>query len=277
VAVKDWLYPEKITASRPRWNTRTTGATQAQIKRTRINSEFDRSNMYRYNYRAEVLPPKQPPHLNKSHRFKIDEMSEDEKMKTQRIMESDPIFNGQSKRMEEMPVHPKLADKTKWKQSTIPLANELRTNLNRIASQSQLNSKKKNKQLKNYVSVEKKEAIKRANLRKLKESGADMSKFIMTGKLEDEPLMPTYNRLAKEPSQKYRVYKHSGKWEMNESEGVMMWSDTGSTTKESPGDIVQVINPAKYNFASPTVSRGENLGYSVFDITKTQMKRSSQM
>ena len=95
---QDWLYPEKITASRPRWNTRTTGATQAQIKRTRINSEFDRSNMYRYNYRAEVLPPKQPPHLNKSHRFRVDGTSEEEKKQTKLIMESDPIFNGQSKR-----------------------------------------------------------------------------------------------------------------------------------------------------------------------------------
>ena len=80
-----------------------------------------------------------------------------------------------------MPVHPNLADKNRWKQSTIPLAHELRSNLNRIATQSLANSSKKNKLLKNYVSVEKKEAIKRANLRKLKESGADMSKFIMTG------------------------------------------------------------------------------------------------
>jgi len=58
MAVKAWLNPEKINAARPHWNTRTTGATQSQINRTRINSEFDRSNMYRYNYRAEILPPK---------------------------------------------------------------------------------------------------------------------------------------------------------------------------------------------------------------------------
>ena len=33
-----------------------------------------------------------------------------------------------------------------------------------------------------------------------------MNKYIMTGKIEDDPLMPTYNRLAKEKSEKYRVY-----------------------------------------------------------------------
>ncbi|GMI58864.1 hypothetical protein ScalyP_jg11059 [Parmales sp. scaly parma] len=190
-------------------------------------------------------------------------------------MAQDPVYNGQAKRMEEMPVHPNLIDVTGWKQSTIPIAQELRNNLNRIADSSKKNSTKKNSLLKNYVSVTQKEATKRLRLRKLKESGADMSKFIMTGKLEDAPLMPTHNRLAKEPSQKYRVYTHSGKWEMNEKEGCLMWSDTGSTVFDSPGDIVTVVNPAGYNFASPTVSRGENLGYSVFDVTKTRMRRSS--
>ena len=94
------------------------------------------------------------------------------------------------------------------------------------------------------MSVVEREAMKRAKLREIKKSGADMSKFIMTGKLEDEPLFPTYNRLAKEPSKKYRVYAHTGKFEYNEAEGREMWSDTGSFTKKSPGDLVRVINKA---------------------------------
>ena len=49
-----------------------------------------------------------------------------------------------------------------------------------------------------------------------------------------------------------------------------MWSDTGSFTKDSPGDLVRVIDKAAYNFASPTVPRGENLGYTKFDIKKSQ-------
>ena len=146
---------------------------------------------------------------------------------------------------------------------------QLRSNLNRIATGSQDNSKKKNALLKNYISVEKREELKRIKMRELKKSGADMSKFIMTGKLEDAPLIPTYNRLAKEPSLKSRVYSHSGKWEMNDAEGCMMWSDTGSFTKDGPGDQVRVINKAAFNFASPCEPRGENLNYTNFDIKST--------
>jgi hypothetical protein len=269
VRVKKFLHPENLVG-RPDWNTKTTGAMEVYSKRSRVNSEFDRSNMYRYNYRAEVLPPKQPVHVNKSHRFKTETMSEAQKADILAEKASDPVLSGKAKRTEEMPVNPKLQDKIRWAQSTVPLAHELRSNLNRIMEGSKKNSKNKNAKLKNYVSVVEREAMKRERLREIKKSGADMSKFIMTGKLEDEPLFPTHNRLAKETSQKYRVYSHSGKWEYNEAEGRDMWSDTGSFTKESPGDIVRVINKAGYNFASPTVPRGENLGFTKFDIASTK-------
>jgi len=266
--VKEFLLPNKLGSSD--WDTCTTGATQSQSNRTRVNSEFDRSNMYRYNYRAEVLPPKQTVHVNRSHRFKTETLSEAEKKDIMEQQRSDPVLAGTAKRMEEMAVHPHLAGKTKWAQSTIPVTKELRANLNRIATGSKANSTRKNSMLKNYVSVEKKEEIKRLKMRELKKSGADISKFIMTGKLEDEPLIPTYNRMAKEPSLKYRVYSHTGKWEMNEAEGCMMWSDTGSFSKDGPGDCVKVVNKAAFNFASPCEPRGENLNYTRFDIKSTQ-------
>ena len=218
---------------------------------------------------CRVKQKNQPVHMPKSHRFKTETLSEDMKREIVLQQASDPVFAGKAKRTEEMPVNPKLNGKKSWAQSTVPIAAELRANLNRIASGAQKNSVRKNSTLKNYVSVEKREAIKRARMRDIKKSGADMSKFIMTGKLQDDELMPTYNRLAKEPSAKYRVYSHSGKWEYNEAEGRDMWSDTGSFTKESPGDIVNVVNKAAYNFASPTVPRGENLGYTKFDIAST--------
>ncbi|GMH94522.1 hypothetical protein TL16_g12928 [Triparma laevis f. inornata] len=267
--VKKFLHPDKLVG-RPAWDTKTTGALEIFSNRTRVNSEFDRSGMYRYNYRAEVLPPKQEKHVNGKHRFKTETMSDAEKTAIAAKLAANPVLAGKAKRTEEMPVNPKLEGKTPWAQSTIPVAGELRSNLNRIATGSKKNSEKKNKMLKNYVSVVEKEALKRLRLREIKKSGADMSKFIMTGKLEEEPLIPTYNRLAKEPSAKFRVYAHSGKWEYNEAEGREMWSDTGSFTKDSPGDLVRVINKAAYNFASPTMPRGENLNYTKFGITKTQ-------
>jgi hypothetical protein len=210
--------------------------------------------------------------VSKPHRFKTETLSEAEKIDITSRQAADPVLAGRAKRTEEMPVHPNLSDKTKWAQSTIPIASELRANLNRIATGSKANSDKKNSRLKDYISVEKREEIKRVKMRELKASGADISKFIMTGKLEDEPLFPTYNRMAKEPSLKYKVYSHSGKWEMNEAEGCMMWSDTGSFTKDGPGDLVRVVNKAAFNFASPCAPRGENLNYTRFDIKSTQSR-----
>ena len=52
-------------------------------------------------------------------------------------------------------------------------------------------------------------------------------------------------------SRKYKKYEHSGVWEFNKAFGKWMWSDTGSEVKESPGDIVTVVDPDAYNFASP--------------------------
>jgi hypothetical protein len=196
-------------------------------------------------------------------------MSDSQKSDIMALRSTDPVFRGQAKRTQEMPVHPGLEGKLKWKQSTVPLASEMRSNLTRISSGSKLNSTKKNGLLKNYVSVEKREQLKRTQIRGLKAQGADVTKFIQTGKLQDDPLMPTYNRLSKEPSTKYRLYSHTGSWSYNAKEGRMMWSDTGSFIFDSPGDHVKVVNPGGYNFASPTVSRGENLGYTVFEIKST--------
>ena len=141
--------------------------------------------MYVYNYRAEVLPPKQEKHISGNHRFKTETMSEAEKTVVLAKLAADPVLAGKAKRTLEMPVHPKLESKTKWQQSTIPITSELRRNLNRIADGAAKNSKKKNKKLKNYVSVVEREAMKRVRLREIKKSGADMSKFIMTGKVRE--------------------------------------------------------------------------------------------
>ena len=73
--VKKFLHPEKLVG-RPDWDIKTTGAMEIFSKRTRVNSEFDRSGMYVYNYRAEVLPPKQEKHVSGKHRFKTETMSE---------------------------------------------------------------------------------------------------------------------------------------------------------------------------------------------------------
>ena len=62
-----------------------------------------------------------------------------------------------------------------------------------------------------YVSPEAREAAKRAELRRLKESGVVPAYNV--GPTADD--IPRYNRLAKEPSVKTKSSKHSGAWEFN--------------------------------------------------------------
>ena len=101
-------------------------------------------------------------------------------------------------------------------------------------------------------------------------------------------LIPKYNRLAKEPSLKTRTFAHSGVYEFRKygeedqvsgqsptshaplsqvltyycalapslHQGAWMWSDTASSERRSPGDIVKIHNPHAFNFASPTSTRG---------------------
>jgi hypothetical protein len=109
--VKQFLKPSMGTRT---WDTKTTGAMEIFSKRTAVNLEFDRSNMYRYNYRAEVLPAKQLAHVNMNKRAAAAEtMSEAQRTLVLSQQAADPVLAGKAKRTEEMPVHPKLAEKTK--------------------------------------------------------------------------------------------------------------------------------------------------------------------
>ena len=62
------------------------------------------------------------------------------------------------------------------------------------------------------------------------------------------------NRAAIEPSFKFTTTKHTGVWEYNKAEGRHMWSDTGSFEYASRGDVVQVHDPDKYNYAKPNLT-----------------------
>lgn len=109
--VKQFLKPSMGTRT---WDTKTTGAMEIFSKRTAVNLEFDRSNMYRYNYRAEVLPAKQLAHVNMNKRAAAAEtMSDAQRTLVLSQQAADPVLAGKAKRTEEMPVHPKLAGKTK--------------------------------------------------------------------------------------------------------------------------------------------------------------------
>lgn len=60
-------------------------------------------------------------------------------------------------------------------------------------------------------------------------------------------------------TKRVRQYRHSGKWEFHDSEGCMMWSDTGSFDHDSPGDLIRVHNPT-VSTSRPLASQGWSRG-----------------
>lgn len=247
--VKAWKKERsKGLGTSARWDMTVENPDPIPQRRIRTCAEHDRPNMYQYNYRAEVLPTKNLAHLPKPHKFKIDMMDPTTRNTITMRKAADPVLGGNAKRTEEMPVNPKLADKLNWNQSTEFTKKEYKTRWDRSEDARTQNSVKKNAKLKRYVSPEAREAARRAELRRLKESGVVPAYNV--GPTADD--IPRYNRLAKEPSVKTKSSKHSGAWEFNKLEDQWMWSDTASFEKASPGDMVKIHNPCAFNFASPT-------------------------
>lgn len=65
-----------------------------------------------------------------------------------------------------------------------------------------------------------------------------------------KPLPPTIAAIRRSERQT-KSHAHTGVWEMNKTEGRMMWSDTGSYEFDSMGDNVKVHTSGAWTFAAP--------------------------
>jgi len=258
--------------SKPQWNSSV--YVQKKIcedKRIRANFEHDRAHMHQYNYRAEVLPEKIVAPPPKTNRYQVHAVGGSEIERRANARANNKIFQGIAKRTEEMKVNPKLDDKPEWNACTVLTKNEKKALFNAKEAQCQENSKRKKEKLKNYRNPE--QLVKEHHRQDRIVKSAGQQAILMTPSGVPVPLRPsmlessrisnqdstmsnasmmTYNRLAKNPTQKERKFAHSGAWEFNQIEQRWMWSDTGSYEKDSPGDIVTIVNPNAYNFASPS-------------------------
>jgi len=216
-------------------------------RRVRVNGEFDRP-LWIYNYRSEVLPPKALDHVNLPHKFHIDTMTEEAKATIRAKQAEDPVLAGQLKRTQEYPNHPDLAGKTPWRTKEFTQS-EVRAIIKSKEDARKANSATVKKKMSGYISPMQRYNMQLKEIRGMKEKGVNVA---YQAAQDDASLVPTYNRLAKEPSKKTRSFQHSGVFEFNKGEGRWMWSDTGSFERQSPGDVVKVHNPNAFNFASPT-------------------------
>mmetsp|Transcript_6881 Transcript_6881/g.8242 ORF Transcript_6881/g.8242 Transcript_6881/m.8242 type:complete len:200 (-) Transcript_6881:144-743(-) len=196
--------------------------------------------MYQYNYRAEQLPPKNPEFLQKPHKFKIDVMDPSTREAILIRKDQDSVAAGRAKRVEELPNHSDLVDKSSWNGSTsVPSEQNLRHVKKRVIN------------LKNYTPPHEL-PLPKGNLAKTQE---DYEQPIHSVNRETYRVgQPKICKRSRNIRNKHLIRKtyHSGVFAFNENEGLWMWSDTGSCIFNSTGDIIKVKDPTAPNFASPT-------------------------
>lgn len=292
--VMKWARSKILSVEQPEWSKSSAlDPSRRPIceRRTMENFVNDRSGAYQYNYRAEVLPDKLVPPLDKSTKFHITSQTPEmtNKIKTVKLKDKTGVMNGKFKITEELPIHPKLEDAIAWDNGTQLVRKKVEAAGREFTKASLAANKKKNiamfgtKYVKPPPSTtteedqpvdeegEEKEKPKSApeptckyvspmqsssqileEVRRQKKAGTFSTKRTVFQKVEapvDRSKLG--NRLAIEPSRKYKVTEHSGKWEYNAIEGRYMWSDTGSFVYESRGDITYIKNPDAYNYVTP--------------------------
>ncbi|DBA02448.1 TPA: hypothetical protein N0F65_008662 [Lagenidium giganteum] len=146
--VVESLRSRLLSGERQPWNMATSNYDNMQLtgkcyKRTNVNAERNRANMYVYNFRAEKLPKKYPtlkPHSNRFNMGIIEVALKDEYVGE--TFGDERMARGYAKRTEELPNHPDLRDKTPWNQSVDMTVAERRTQLTQMVEQAQHNSAK---------------------------------------------------------------------------------------------------------------------------------------
>jgi len=239
-----------------KWNTTVENTEQLCVRRIRVNADHDRPNMQQYNYRAEVLPPKNPQYNKLPEKLKpttktlYSRYGEYESQPPEMDVDGADervLVNQIAKRTAEMAVNPRLVGKDNWNHSIYVEKYDV---VNRIAKDEvdrKKNSQKKQNLLKNYKSPEMLAKEEREKLRLIK-----AGKLVIGNIAEDNYHIPKAgNRYAVEADRKYKKTVHSGVWEFNKQMDKYVWSDTMSEVKDSPGDISVVVNPDAWNYSAP--------------------------
>lgn len=245
-----------------RWNQSVLKPDILCVKRSRENSEHDRSHMYQYNFRSEVLPPKNLPHIPAPSKWGVDGTSGVLKDAVETAKAGSRLYAGSFKRTEEMPVNPRLNGLEAWRPESRSSKQELLGLAKKEAQQARKSSQRGKQALEaaltsssphgdasglGYMTPEQRYHDFRRQVRVLKSAGLTEG---YAANMEAKDAIPKHNRLAKETSRKTRVFSHSGVFERGKGEDMWMWSDTGSFEKTGPGDVATSHDPLAYNLTS---------------------------
>mmetsp|Transcript_55461 Transcript_55461/g.109960 ORF Transcript_55461/g.109960 Transcript_55461/m.109960 type:complete len:336 (+) Transcript_55461:64-1071(+) len=251
-AVNAWKKERSNKCGVPeRWNTSVLKPDILCVKRSRENNDHDRSHMYEYNFRSEVLPPKNLPHIPPQSKWVVDGTSAELKAAVETAKAGSRLYSGSFKRTEEMPVNPKLNGLQAWRPESRANKQELLGLARKEATLASRSSERGKQALgapggAGYATPEQRYSDFRRQVRVLKSAGLTEG---YAATVEAKEAIPKHNRLAKEASRKTRSFEHSGVFEREkQGEGDMwMWSDTGSFEKTGPGDVVKTQDPLAYN------------------------------
>ena len=225
--------------------------------------------MYKHNYRAEKLPPKNRPFVPKASHLQFDRSLLITDPKDRSLCHTMPV----GKRSEEMPVHPNLIGKKKWDTGTSFSYTQKVRKTERDDAKMRDYRRHHSVKLVGYLNPMEREKRSQRQMRELKTMIREKPGLAAAaGKMVGGPLgdlavqasktagggrLKRGGASAKGPfrpykttvSRKFKKYEHSGVYEFRD--GRWMWSDTASEVKNSRGDIVTIVNPDAWNFAAP--------------------------
>jgi hypothetical protein len=260
--VRNWLKEDKLSVANPNWRKTTDPQVPVCERRQLENSDHDRGNAYKYNFRAESLDPNrmtQP--VDVPTKFHVSMQLEDTVREILQTRNESRIQSGWINRTAELPSNPNLADHDQWALSTQFKLKDVDNRLDTITTHSKEWTKKVGDSLltsKKYVGPMESTMLLQKEVRRQKAEGI----FSLDKQINDPPIERVNRKALKNrfPNEKLNIHideKHSGVWEVNKVDGRSMWSDTASYQFHSPGDVRKRINKDAYNMEGPNLSNNK--------------------
>jgi hypothetical protein len=253
--------PALLSGARAEWSHATSAGEQRSVRRSNQISAHD-PTLFRFSHRAEVLPKSDPEYCPRPgpHQFAARRALFPNK--------SDADFHiGASKRLEEVPSHPRLASLQPWDLSSAVdrAALERSGRELHVASQRRSRAKSRTISREGYVDPVQQQTHLMHELRKVKEArrrlgddakpstapepdtGAAAAAAAAASAASAEP----QSLRRKATSRRYKVFYNDGVYEFNKLEGCHVWSCSMNANPNFRGSCFKVRNPDAWNFASP--------------------------
>lgn len=257
IEAKRWARKDVLGLEKPEWDFSVGPQDVSTVRRQRQISQHD-PTLYKYNYRAEVLPKPSDKFVPRCGRQNFDQR------RLHKELRKEHTKIVPSKRISEMPVHPALENKMSWDNSTTINRNKLDQHSELTRRHAKKNSRAKSERLKKegYLTPAERETQRMEKLREKREkrikgiseevkSSESKEKEGRFGHVENANAGESTAHKRNVPSRKYKEFYNDGVYEYSEIEGCKVWSCSMNPDPEFRGSCYRVRNPDAWNWASP--------------------------